>query len=116
MDAINPAATSFGILSAFAGMIPLGAMDEQTGLTWDSPRPNVGLREQHTDFEPEFELEYDHWLLGVNHVFDFAELSLLELEDESDFVSDDDLESVEDLESDEDELSLLLSAGGLGRP
>lgn len=45
---------------------------------------------------------------------DLAELSLLELEAESDFVSDDDLESVEDLES--DELSLLLSTGGFGRP
>ncbi len=51
---------------------------------------------------------------------DLAELSLLELELESDFESEDDfesaddLESVEDLES-EDELSFF-STGGLGRP
>ena len=47
---------------------------------------------------------------------DLDELSLLELEpeSESDFESEDDLESVEDLES-EDELSLF-STGGLGRP
>jgi len=45
---------------------------------------------------------------------DLAELSLLELEPESDFESADDLESVEDLVS-EDEISLF-STGGLGRP
>ncbi len=47
---------------------------------------------------------------------DEVELSLLELEAESDFESDEDLESVDALESDDEELSLLLSTGGLGRP
>ena len=48
---------------------------------------------------------------------DEVELSLLELEEVSDFESDEDLESVEDLESDDEELSLpLFSIGGLGRP
>ena len=47
---------------------------------------------------------------------DLAELSLLGLVAESDFVSDEGFESVDGLESDEEELSLLLSTGGLGRP
>ncbi len=47
---------------------------------------------------------------------DLAELSLLGLVAESDFVSDDHYVSVDGLESDEEELSLLLYTGGLGRP
>ena len=47
---------------------------------------------------------------------DLAGLSLLGLAAESDFVSDEGFESVDALESDEEELSLLLSTGGLGRP
>ena len=47
---------------------------------------------------------------------DLVELSLLELAAESDLVSVEDFESVDALESEEEELSFLLSTGGLGLP
>lgn len=77
LEAVNQAATSSGILAAFNGMIPLGASDASTGLTFDLPRPELGLREQHTDLEPIFELEIDQWVLGLEHSFDFGDFSLL---------------------------------------
>ena len=77
LDAVNQASTSSGILAAFNGLIPLGASDSGTGLTFDLPRPHLGLREQHTDLEPIFELEIDQWVLGLEHSFEFGDFSLL---------------------------------------
>ena len=77
LEAVNQASTFSGIFAAFNGMIPLGASDASTGLTFDLPRPKLGLREQHTDLEPTFELEIDQWILGLEHSFDFGDFSLL---------------------------------------
>lgn len=77
LDPVNQASTGFAIIAAFSDMIPLGASDAATGLNFDVPRPKVGIREQHTDLEPVFEIDADQWIFGIDHTFDSADLTVL---------------------------------------
>jgi hypothetical protein len=45
-------------------------------LIYEFPRPQLSLREQHTDFNPVFEFKEDAWLLGVDWAIDPLTLSL----------------------------------------
>lgn len=43
-DRVRISATSWGIYAGRNGLIPLGARDASTGLSFDFPRPELGLR------------------------------------------------------------------------
>ena len=76
LDPILPGAQVGGLSAAAVGAIPVGAKDAATGLIYEFPRPELDLREQHTDFNPVFEFEEDAWLLGVDWALDAVTLSL----------------------------------------
>ena len=73
----NQGSSVGGFLAALGGMIPPGAGDAEDGLNFDFPRPELGLRDQHTDFEPVFKIETEFAMLGLEHEFDAAHLSIL---------------------------------------
>lgn len=77
LEPVHPSASSFGIAAGLNGLIPLGARDATTGLNFDFPRPPLGLRDQHTDFEPVFELDGNLWIAGLEHSTGWAEFSVL---------------------------------------
>jgi outer membrane receptor protein involved in Fe transport len=77
LEAPNPSANIGGRFLGLFGGIPLGASDAATGLEFDFPRPELGLRDQHTDFEPVYEYDSDTWLLGAEHRFDQMDVSLI---------------------------------------
>jgi outer membrane receptor protein involved in Fe transport len=73
----NPSANTGGRFLGLFGAIPLGASDASTGLQFDFPRPELGLRDQHTDFEPVYEFDSDTWIIGAEHSFDQVDVSLV---------------------------------------
>ena len=77
LEAPNPSANIGGRFLGQFGAIPLGASDAATGLDFDFARPELGLRDQHTDFEPVYEFDSDTWILGAEHTFEQVDLSLI---------------------------------------
>ena len=76
LDAMHPSAVTGTVFAALAGTVPFGAKDPATGLIYEFPRPQLSLREQHTDFNPVFEFDEDAWILGVDWAIDPLTLSL----------------------------------------
>ena len=76
LEAPNPGASLDGFEAMRIGAIPFGARDAATGLVYDYPRPNLGLREQHTDLNPLFEFDEDLWLVGIERTFDALTVEL----------------------------------------
>ena len=73
----QPRATT-ALSNGLRGVIPLGARDAETGLTFRYPRPEIDdLREVHIDLAPTYEFEQDLWQLGASHDFDWATVSFL---------------------------------------
>ena len=73
----NPSANPVGMQNGVRGVIPLGARDASTGLTYRYPRPAIAdLRAVHLDFEPEYKLKQNIWQLGVQHEVDWATFTL----------------------------------------
>jgi len=68
LEPVNPGAIFATIVAGQAGLIPPGAVDEATGLEYPISRPRLGLREQHSDFNPLFEFDEEAWLLGVDWI------------------------------------------------
>ena len=56
------------LVAGLYGLHPLGSPDGTGEFNW--PRPNLDLREMHTDFEPVFEQELEHYLFGFDYEFD----------------------------------------------
>ncbi len=75
-DAPNVVASLGGQIAAGAGAIPPGAVDSESGLIFEFPRPPLGLRSHHTDFDPTFEYEEDLWLLGAEWDFGKTTVSM----------------------------------------
>jgi outer membrane receptor protein involved in Fe transport len=65
------------IIAANAGAIPFGARDATDGLVFEYPRPELGLREQHTDVNPIYEEDQEAWLFGAELVFDRVTLEIV---------------------------------------
>jgi outer membrane receptor protein involved in Fe transport len=76
LDPLPALATGGGLVAAGAGAIPPGANDVATGLTYEFPRPPLGLREQYTDFNPVFDFEEEGWLFGIDWAFEPVTISL----------------------------------------
>ncbi len=74
----NQARFQTSITNGLRGVIPLGARDAETGLTFAYPRPEItNLRDVHIDFAPVYEFEQNLWQLGASHDFDWATLSFI---------------------------------------
>jgi outer membrane receptor protein involved in Fe transport len=52
LDIPHPGSMWWSIMAALGGAIPLGAVGNDDGLNYDFPRPELGLRDVHTDLEP----------------------------------------------------------------
>jgi outer membrane receptor protein involved in Fe transport len=76
LEGVHPGATFDQLIAGGAGAVPLGARDADTGLTFDYPRPRLGLRDQHTDVNPVFDHEEDAWLLGIEQSFKAFDVGL----------------------------------------
>jgi outer membrane receptor protein involved in Fe transport len=87
LEALNPSANGIALWAGFNGLIPLGASSADTGLQYDYPRPELGIRDQHTDLEPIFDFESDIVIGGVEHAFAQVDLSLLASYQESAYLS-----------------------------
>ena len=77
LEAPNPSANVGGRFLGLFGAIPLGASDAASGLNFDFPRPELELRDQHTDFEPVYEFESETWMLGARQEFDHIDVSFV---------------------------------------
>ena len=64
--------TSGGIFASASGSLPFGvsgdgsAAEEALGVRFKFPRPEVGLRTMHTDFEPVFQNTEENWIFGAD--------------------------------------------------
>ena len=87
LEAPNPSARIISFFSGLSGLYPLGARDESSGLQFDYPRPELGIRDQHTDLEPIFEYNSDIWMAGFEHEFDHFAVSVLGSYQESKYLS-----------------------------
>ena len=69
----NETSNFFNIGAMLFGVLPLGAptLDvENGGAGYNWPRPKLDLREQHTDFEPEYTASQSAWLGSFSYEFD----------------------------------------------
>jgi outer membrane receptor protein involved in Fe transport len=92
-DGPNLGSTTGTIFASFFGALPTGDGGNNlpgSTITYSYPRPQLGFRSMHTDFEPIYRSEEDVVSLGIDYRFDNYSVSLLGAyqETESDFYQD----------------------------
>lgn len=70
-DLVNPASILGTIIASGTGAVDPGNIG-----TYEFPRPPLGLREQHTDFDPVFSFRENVWMFGAGWQLDPITLSL----------------------------------------
>ncbi len=81
------AATLGGTLAALYGLLPVTA--DGTGV-FNYPRPAVGLRSMHTDFEPIFENNVKQWSFGFEYAFENYTVGVVGGTSESEYLTQQD--------------------------
>jgi len=75
----------FNLVAGLYGLVPLGSPNLTGDFNWE--RPALGLRTQHTDFEPVYENEIDTWTFGYTQQVGSYTLSVIGGYAESYFLS-----------------------------
>ncbi len=75
--------TTGGIFGGFFGVLPFGQAVNESAF----PRPEVGFREMHTDYEPIFQNNEELWTAGFTYEFDQYTFGILGAYQENDYLA-----------------------------
>ena len=82
--------TTGGIFGGFFGALYFGDQGNSlpnTQTEYENPRPQLGLRSMHTDFEPIYQSDEEVWSVGIDYRFGDYEASFLGAYQETEFLA-----------------------------